>query len=96
MSGGFTGAYVDLVMLFTIRAGPDRTNLSLPRDWLTTTNMRIDYLAPVTGPTFRIESELEHKGGRTRLVTTRFYQDNTLAVLALTSALQIPDPALPK
>src|SRR5687767_6380196 len=39
--GGFTPTYVDLVALFTVRAGVDRT--SGPRSWLATTNMRIDY-----------------------------------------------------
>ncbi|MEZ5340983.1 MAG: PaaI family thioesterase [Acidimicrobiales bacterium] len=91
--GGFTGTYVDLVVLTTVRSGPSRADLSIPRDWLMTTNMRLDYLAPITGPTFTIDSQVEYRGGRSRLVSTRFYQGDTLAVIAMTTVLQVPDPA---
>src|SRR5919112_62742 len=39
--GGFTPTYVDLVALFTVRAGPGRLDFTGPRYWLATTNMRI-------------------------------------------------------
>src|SRR6058998_2748765 len=40
--GGFTPAYVDLVALFTVRAGKQRLAQRF-RTWLATTNMRVDY-----------------------------------------------------
>jgi acyl-coenzyme A thioesterase PaaI-like protein len=86
--GGFTPTYVDLVALFTVRAGPARQ--SGPRVWLATTSMRLDYFEPVTGPRFVIESVRDKHRGRTHFVTTRFLQDGELAVLAATT---IREPA---
>lgn len=83
--GGFTPTYVDLVALFTVRAGPGRLDFTGPRFWLATTNMRIDYFEPVNGPTFLIESREEKKRGRTHFVLTRFLQGGELAVLASTT-----------
>jgi acyl-coenzyme A thioesterase PaaI-like protein len=83
--GGFTPTYVDLISLFTTRAGSLKAQ---PPQWLATTNMRIDYLAPVLGPKFRMRSELVHKRGRAYLVETRFFdlEENPL-VFAITSML---------
>ena len=86
--GGFTPTYVDLVALFTVRAGRDRT-AEWPRAWLATTNMRIDYFEPITGPRFVIESRLEKRRGRTNFVATRFLQDGELAVYALTTMREV-------
>lgn len=83
--GGFTPTYVDLVALFTVRAGPDRLNPEAPRGWLATTNMRVDYFEPVLGPRFEIESRIEKLRGRTVMVASRFLQDGDLAVHALTT-----------
>ena len=57
--------------------------------WLATTNMRVDYFEPITGPTFEIESTLEKKRGRTNFVSTRFLQDDELAVFALTTMREV-------
>ena len=86
--GGFTPTYVDLVALFTVRAGQERGEQG-PRHWLATTNMRIDYFEPITGPRFIMESRLEKQRGRTRFVATRFYQDGELAVLSLTTMREV-------
>ena len=86
--GGFTPTYVDLVALFTVRAGEDR-GAAAPRRWLATTNMRIDYFEPITGPRFVMDSTLEKKRGRTNFVTTRFFQDGELAVHALTTMREV-------
>jgi len=85
--GGFTPAYVDLVALFTVRAGEDRT--AGPWRWLATTNMRIDYFEPITGPGFLIESRREKQRGRTHFVATRFLVDDELAVFALTTMREV-------
>src|SRR3954468_19112206 len=86
--GGFTPTYVDLVALFTIRAGPERLTGG-PRNWLGTTSMRLDYFEPVVGPRFVIESVREKRRGRTHFVTTRFVQDGELAVLANTTMREL-------
>jgi len=87
--GGFTPTYVDLVALFTVRAGPDRMSWTGPRSWLATTQMRLDYFEPITGPRFVIESALEKRRGRTRFVVTRFYQGDELAVMATTTMREV-------
>ena len=89
--GGFTPAYVDLVALFTVRAGEDRS-VPRPRRWLATTNMRVDYFEPVTGPRFVIDSRRETQRGRTHFVSTRFLQEGELAVFALTTMREV-DPS---
>lgn len=87
--GGFTPTYVDLVALFTVRAGPDRRNPEVPRGWLATTNMRVDYFEPITGPRFTIDSARERQRGRTHFVATRFLQDDLLAAFALTTLREV-------
>jgi acyl-coenzyme A thioesterase PaaI-like protein len=92
--GGFTPTYVDMISLFTTRAGPDRLAGSGPRTWLATTSMRLDYFEPIVGPVFIMESREEKARGRTHFVVTRFLQDGELAVLANTTmrSLQIDRP----
>ncbi len=90
--GGFTPTYVDMVALFTVRAGPGRLDPEVPRGWLATTNMRIDYFEPILGPTFIIESKVEKHRGRTVFVATQFFQDGELAVHALTTMREIQAP----
>jgi len=85
MFGGFTPTYVDLVALFTVRAGEPRGELRLGT-WLATTSMRIDYFEPIVGPEFVMESQLVKRRGRTIFVETRFFDpENTLAVFATTT-----------
>ncbi len=71
--GGFTGTYIDMVAIYTVRtlfAGtPGFT-------WASTVNMRIDYLQPVLGPRFRIRGELINDGRTTCLVATSFFDEN--------------------
>jgi acyl-coenzyme A thioesterase PaaI-like protein len=86
--GGFTPTYVDLVALFTVRAGRDRTE-TRGGQWLATTNMRVDYFEPIVGPTFIIESTRERQRGRTHFVATRFFQGSELAVFALTTMREV-------
>src|SRR5579875_2827053 len=87
--GGFTPTYVDMISLFTARAGRQDRFATGPRNWLATTNMRIDYFEPILGPRFVIESQLEKQRGRTIFVTTRFLQDDVLAVFALTTMREV-------
>jgi acyl-coenzyme A thioesterase PaaI-like protein len=86
--GGFTPTYVDLVALFTARAGPDRLSLQR-RGWLATTSMRVEYFEPIVGPTFEIDSHEDKRRGRLHFVTTRFVQDGELAVHAATTMREL-------
>ena len=67
--GGFTGTYVDMISIFTVR-----TLFKSQEDfkWSATVNMRIDYFAPVLGPRFLLKGELIKDGRTTCLVATHF------------------------
>ena len=87
--GGFTPTYVDLVALFTVRAGEQRVEQRF-RTWLATTNMRIDYFEPIVGPHFVIDSHAVKQRGRTHFVETRFFDpEETLAVFAITTMREV-------
>jgi acyl-coenzyme A thioesterase PaaI-like protein len=88
--GGFTPTYVDLIAIYTVRAGPERLSRAR-RSWLATTSMRVEYFEPIVGPTFEMESRRETQRGRLHFVTTRFLQDGQLAVHAATT-LREPAP----
>ena len=90
--GGFLPTYVDLVALLTARAGTDRSKAG----WMMTASMNVEYLAPVTGPRFRIESEIAHRGRRTFLIDTRFFgAQDELCAIALTKLLDVDSPKPP-
>ena len=57
--GGFHGVYVDLMSICTARTVRSDGQ---PFKWSTTINMRIDYLAPVEGESFLMESEVVNNG----------------------------------
>lgn len=78
--GGFTGTYIDMVALYTIRTlFPNREDY-----WITTINMRIDYLDPVLGPRMRMQGELINRGRSTSLVAvTLLDNDGNKLVYAL-------------
>ena len=89
--GGFTPTYVDLVALFTVRAGRPGEEVRFS-SWLATTNMRVDYFEPILGPAFLIESRLVKRRGRTVFVETRFLDEagEELLVFAITTMRQVP------
>jgi acyl-coenzyme A thioesterase PaaI-like protein len=87
--GGFAPTYVDLVALFTVRASLPRDDDSL-KEILATANMRVDFMEPLVGPRFRIESERVKQRGRNHWVQTRFLQNDELALFALTTLRAIP------
>lgn len=67
--GGFAPTYVDLIALFTLRAGAR----DAPHGgWLATVSMRLDYYEPVAGAGFGVESRVQHRRGRNAWVATRF------------------------
>ena len=65
--GGFTGAYIDLVAVYTARSALPH----VPRG-LATVNMRIDYFEPIADGPFVLESRVVHIRGRTLLVEVLF------------------------
>ena len=87
--GGFTPTYVDLISLFAARTGGSESD-SAPQ-WLATTNMRVDYFDPVTGPRFFLESRIVRERGRTVMIETRFVDpaDGKLLVFALTTLRRV-------
>ncbi len=88
--GGFTPTFVDLVALFTVRAGRQRRE-GRWGGWLATTNMRVDYFEPVESDEFEIDSRLVVRRGRTCFVETRFLeQGEKLAVFAVTTLREVP------
>ncbi len=92
--GGFTPTYVDFISLYTVHTGdPDRDPTS-PRNWLTTINMRCDYFEPIIGQ-FIIRGELVNTRGLTSLVSTKFFQGETMAAHALTTLRQMPEVPMP-
>jgi len=87
--GGFTPTYIDLLSLFTVRAGEKRHELRF-RLWLATANMRVDYFEPIVGPEFVMEGRVVKRRGRTVFVETRFFDpEDTLAVFAITTIREI-------
>jgi acyl-coenzyme A thioesterase PaaI-like protein len=88
--GGFTPTYVDLVSLFAARTGQASESDSAPQ-WLATTNMRVDYFDPVTGPRFFLECRIVRERGRTVMIETRFLDpaDGKLLVFALTTLRRV-------
>lgn len=69
--GGFTGTYVDMMAIYTLRTlYPSREDF-----WITTINMRIDYLEPVMGPRMSMRGELINQGRSTSLISVTFLDE---------------------
>jgi uncharacterized protein (TIGR00369 family) len=65
--GGFTGAYIDLVAIYTARSV-----LTHVTRGMATVNMRVDYFEPVEDARFILEGRVIHVRGRTVLVEVLF------------------------
>ena len=83
--GGFAPTYVDLIALFTFRAGRRREG---PWNWLSTVSMRLDYYEPVLGPTFLVESEVRHRRARNAWVQTRFLDSHGTPLIDASTVLR--------
>jgi acyl-coenzyme A thioesterase PaaI-like protein len=81
--GGYTPTYVDLVALRTVHAARPPGSAHI---WLTTLNMRVDYLEPIVQERFLIEGEVIHHRRGTHLVEVRFrdHDGNMLAFAVVT------------
>lgn len=90
MFGGFTPTYVDYVAIWTVM-----TTMQGEMAWITTVNMRIDYLEPIYPENFRIDSHLVNKRKYGYLVETRFTRaDDTLLAFAITNLRELPNRTL--
>ncbi len=86
--GGFTGTYVDMISIYTVRTlFAQQTEFK----WSATVNMRIDYFAPVLGPRFLLRGELIRDSKSTCLVATHFTDiDGAKLVYAITTLKKTP------
>ena len=86
--GGFTGTYVDMISIYTVRTlFAEHTEFK----WSATVNMRIDYFAPVLGPRFLLRGELIRDSKSTCLVATHFTDmDGNKLVYAITTLKKTP------
>lgn len=87
--GGFTPTYVDFVSIFTLQTLDLDQDPSAPKSWVTTINMRCDYFEPIVEPTFRIVGQVVNQRGKNALVSTSFFQGETMAAHALTTLRQL-------
>ena len=86
--GGFTPTYVDLVVAVH-RPRRHRPAQPGPFLWLATTNMRVDYFEPITGPRFVMESRLRSAADARSSSARASSQDDELAVFALTTMREV-------
>lgn len=83
--GGFAPTYVDLLSLRTVSAGPD----AKVHGWLLTLNIHVEFLEPVEGPRFLIETAIVSRRARTIFVETRFRDlDGKLLLFATATLLE--------
>lgn len=78
--GGFTPTYADFFGLHVFHSSREE---GVPRQWLSTADLRVDYFLPIHGPEIEIEGRVLHKSGRTAHVQVEFFDDaGRLAALA--------------
>lgn len=81
--GGFTGTYVDMVAVYTLRTLFTDNSVLLRT---ATVNMRMDYLEPIVGSGFRLRGQLIKDGRSTCLVSAEFIDyEGILLVYAITT-----------
>ncbi|MEM9564702.1 MAG: PaaI family thioesterase [Actinomycetota bacterium] len=96
--GGFTTTYIDFVSLHTVHSTDGDRDPSSPRDWLTTLNLHCDYFEPIISETFTVRGEVVNQRGANFLVSTRFFQGDTMAAHGLATLRRVPvetPPAAP-
>jgi len=88
--GGFTPTYVDFVSIWTCM-----TTMPQVMQWLSTVNMRIDYLEPIEPPRFQMIGRLLNLRKRDYLIQTEFRSPSgTLLGLGLTNLRRAVDTPL--
>jgi len=88
--GGFTPTYIDLIALYTMRSILTEEERER-REVYATSTMHVDYLEPLVGPRFRVESEVAKRRNRSVWVHMRFLQEDELAVFAAVAMRAVPN-----
>ena len=83
--GGFTTTYLDFFALHVFHTS--RTPDSAVR-WLSTASLRMDYFAPITGPSFEMHGEVLNRSGRTGQIETRFVVDGRLCAIGQATLIE--------
>jgi acyl-coenzyme A thioesterase PaaI-like protein len=86
--GGFTTTFLDFFALhvFHTSRAPDS-----PVRWLSTASLRMDYFAPITGPSFEMHGEVLNRSGRTGQIETRFVVDGRLCAIGQATLIEQSD-----
>jgi acyl-coenzyme A thioesterase PaaI-like protein len=84
--GGFTSTYLDFFALHVFH-----TSLApgAPLRWLSTASLRVDYFAPITGPSFEMHGEVLNRSGRTGQVEVRFVVDGRLCAMGHATLIEL-------
>ena len=82
--GGFTPTYVDCFALHVVRTVCDDSE---QLRWQQTANLRVDDLAPITGPEFEMQGEILNRTGRTHFVEVRSLVGDRLCAVAQTTRI---------
>ena len=87
--GGFTPTYVDFCALhvFLAERPPEE-----PARWLSTASLRVDYFAPITGPTFEMRGEVLNRSRRSGCVEVRFYDEAGRLCASAQATLVVQEP----
>ena len=59
-----------------------------PVRWLSTASLRMDYFAPITGPSFEMHGEVLNRTGRTGQIETRFVVDDRLCAVGQATLIE--------
>ena len=83
--GGFTTTYLDFFALHVFHASLAPGE---PRRWLSTASLRVDYFAPISGPSFEMHGEVLNRSGRTGYIETRFVVDGRLCAIGQATLIE--------
>ena len=83
--GGFTTTYLDFFALHVFH-----TSLApgAPLRWLSTASLRMDYFAPISGPSFEMHGEVLNRSGRTGHIEARFVTDGRLCAIGQATLIE--------
>ena len=83
--GGFTTTYLDFFALhvFHTSLAPGE-----PLRWLSTASLRVDYFAPISGPSFEMHGQVLNRSGRTGYIETRFVANGRLCAFGQATLIE--------
>ncbi len=83
--GGFTPTYVDFFGLHVFHTVREE---GVPRQWLNTIRLEVEYFAPIRGPEMEMRGEVLHRKGRTAHLEIRFEDAGALCALGRLTLLE--------